>query len=213
MDIVLIDPGHGGSDPGVTHPHSSPWEIAEKDITLTLARKLRQALNDLDWPIAAELTREDDEDMSLATRGRLAHKFDAALVIALHVNSAPEPETSGMITFARSGDYLGASVARTITLEAPPELRRKANIFFSCDALGISTDPEQHWLARANNVLSAYAPIPTVLVECGHMTNESDRKELQSDSVQQGIVNACILGVEHFLTISGPISAGRRRDG
>jgi N-acetylmuramoyl-L-alanine amidase len=206
--VILIDAGHGGQDPGVTWPlvpHSDTYELVEKTLTLSLARQLRQALYDTGLDMAVELTRDEDEDLSLRARGALCKKYDADLVISLHINSSPNPATSGMITFSRLGDALGCSVAKVITGQAPPELRRKVNAFFEAD-------PKQDWLDRARHVVEVFAPAACVLVECGHASNAGDREELHRPGVQRGIVDACLLGVEHYLVMTGrfPAPAGGR---
>ena len=199
--VIVLDPGHGGSDHGTTWPQNEgPYELIEKDLTLLLCRQLRQRLISLDWPIAVEMTREGDDDMSLHARGAVAKKYGADLVLSIHINSSPEEKHSGMITFARAGDIAGSDVAKVITESAPQELRRKRNGFFSCDPLEISTNDWARWLSRANNVLERFAPVPSVLIEACHATNQKDRDEIRNPGTQAGVASACILGVERYLS-------------
>jgi N-acetylmuramoyl-L-alanine amidase len=201
--LIVIDPGHGGTDSGVVRDG-----VVEKSINLTYAKHLQAAL--LGRDLACELIREGDDTLSLRTRGALAAKHGAGLVISLHVNSSPEPQHSGCITFARAGDELGASVAKVITGAVPSELRRKRNSFFACDPLEVATNDWARWLSRPLAVLGVFAPTPTVLVEIAHMTNDQDRAEMQRLDVRSGVVAACVAGVDHWRVMT---SQGRARGG
>lgn len=210
MTVVLLDPGHGGQDPGACWPEDGA-DIVEKIETLKLARLVRQRLMLLELPVAIELTREDDQDLSLHARGELGRKHGADLVLSIHLNSSPEAGAQGMITFARAGDHLGQSVARTITSNAPAELRRRTNAYFECDLERIKAEAGQAWLLRASNVLEQHRPTPAVVVECAHVTNFTDRQEISDAKVQRGIVDAMVMGVEHYLILAGTKSpAGGR---
>lgn len=203
MTVILLDPGHGGSDPGVCWPSDDKPEIVEAVHTLRWARLLRQRLRLLELPCAVELTREDDEDLSLAARGELGRKFGADLVLSLHMNSSPEAGAQGMITFARDGDHAGQSVARTISANAPAELRRRTNAYFEVDPVRVKRDASQAWLGRAGHVLEPHRPTPAVLVEVFHVTNPLDREEMAGEKVQRGVIDALVMGCEHFLIMTG----------
>ncbi|HEX2758072.1 MAG TPA: N-acetylmuramoyl-L-alanine amidase, partial [Thermoanaerobaculia bacterium] len=79
---VVIDPGHGGADPGATASG-----VAEKDVTLDVARRLRELL--VAQKVAVSLTREGDTTLSLRDRVVLANSRKADLFVSIHVNSLP----------------------------------------------------------------------------------------------------------------------------
>ncbi|MGZ6989319.1 MAG: N-acetylmuramoyl-L-alanine amidase family protein [Thermoanaerobaculia bacterium] len=79
---IVIDPGHGGADPGATASG-----VAEKDVTLDVARRLKDLL--VDQKVAASLTREGDATLSLRERVYLANSKKADLFVSIHVNSRP----------------------------------------------------------------------------------------------------------------------------
>ena len=90
---VVIDPGHGGADPGATASG-----VAEKDVTLDVARRLKDLL--VDQKIAASLTREGDATLSLRERVYLANLKRADLFVSIHVNSLPAvKEKRGVETY------------------------------------------------------------------------------------------------------------------
>lgn len=190
--VVLIDPGHGGQDPGAVH-----GGLVESRWTLDYARQLRRGLLGRGWPIAIELTRDADEDLSLHARGALAAKHGADLVISLHFNASADPATQGLMVFCREDDSIGESVAAHILPHVPLELRRPRNAYFRCAPGG------EVWLSRALHVLERFAPVPSVLVELAHLTNAGDREELQRLDVQAGVVAAICAGVDHWLTLTG----------
>ena len=88
--LVMIDPGHGGYDPGT----QSAAGVMEKDLALQIATRLKTALEARG--IRAELTRSSDVFISLAERTRIANSAGANLFVSIHLNSIPNPDTDGI---------------------------------------------------------------------------------------------------------------------
>ncbi len=105
---IVIDPGHGGREVGAVGPNG----VFEKDITLTIARKLAAALSS---KVGARvvLTREDDSVVSLDQRTALANQYKADLFLSIHLNAAVVKGAKGSETYF-------------LSLEASDELARKA---------------------------------------------------------------------------------------
>lgn len=198
--VILIDPGHGGQDPGATWPLVKlydTYELVEKQVALEIGLMARGALLHSGLGVAVEMTRDEDEDLSLHARGMLAEKYGADLVLSLHVNASPSSADRGLMTFFWPGSTHGAHVAETISHYAPPEIRRTRNaIIEATDLPGTQDD----WLIRARHVLGAYHP-PCVLVEMGFATNEEDRDMLMIPHVRDGIVSALCMGVREFVSL------------
>lgn len=91
---LLIDPGHGGGEPGTI----GVAEIAEKHIALLIAKRLRDRLRELDPGLDVRLTRSADIDLSLQDRAHLANIWNPELFLSLHLNAAPNPEAQGIET-------------------------------------------------------------------------------------------------------------------
>jgi N-acetylmuramoyl-L-alanine amidase len=89
--IVVIDAGHGGRDPGA---RSVSGQIAEKDLTLALARQLRDKLVER-GRVRVALTRDDDRYLTLDDRAVVARRLDAAMFVSLHMDSAANPLARG----------------------------------------------------------------------------------------------------------------------
>lgn len=94
---VVVDPGHGGGDPGA----SSPSGLSEKEVTLDVSRRLAALLAADGYE--AVLTRPDDRRLTLRERALSANQRRGDLFVSIHVNSAPMPGVRGVETY-----YLGA---------------------------------------------------------------------------------------------------------
>jgi len=95
---LVLDPGHGGGDPGAMTRQG----LEEKEITLDVAERLRALLKD--EPISVVLTRTDDRSLSLERRVEIANSENADLFLSIHINSMAVPDRVGIETF-----YLGAT--------------------------------------------------------------------------------------------------------
>jgi len=91
--LVLIDPGHGGHDPG-----AMAGGLVEKNVTLSVARKLAKRLATAGYRV--RLTRSSDRTVSPLARLRMASRLKPSLFISLHCNSAPSSRERGLETFA-----------------------------------------------------------------------------------------------------------------
>ena len=86
--VVVVDAGHGGTDPGTSGPAGPGAKLLEKDIALQVARRLRQALETRGLDVV--MTRDRDTLIALGDRGRIANQRHGDLFISIHVN-APSP--------------------------------------------------------------------------------------------------------------------------
>ena len=95
---LLIDPGHGGGEPGTI----GVAQIAEKHLVLLIAKRLRDRLREVDPTLEVRLTRTTDADLSLEARARQANLWNPDLFLSLHLNAAPNPEAQGIETLTLS---------------------------------------------------------------------------------------------------------------
>jgi N-acetylmuramoyl-L-alanine amidase len=94
LHTIVLDPGHGGAETGAIGPSG----VAEKDITLLLARTLRSRLMSR-MPVRVVLTRDEDVDLPLATRTSIANQNKADLFLSIHLNSAAGVVARGAETY------------------------------------------------------------------------------------------------------------------
>ena len=92
LTTVVIDPGHGGTDPGAV---SRDGKYYEKTFTLDISRKLRDKIREAYPEVKVVLTRDSDKTLALNDRAAIANKADADLFISIHINAAPKTGPNG----------------------------------------------------------------------------------------------------------------------
>src|SRR4051812_3665003 len=111
--IVVIDAGHGGRDPGA---QSISGEITEKQLTLALAREVRDRLVER-GRVRVAMTRDDDRYLTLEDRAAVARRLNAAMFVSLHMDSAPNPLARGASVYSLSDVASDAEAARFAAVE------------------------------------------------------------------------------------------------
>ncbi|HYI42421.1 MAG TPA: N-acetylmuramoyl-L-alanine amidase [Sphingomicrobium sp.] len=213
--IVLLDAGHGGTDPGAT---AVSGEIVEKQLTLQLARELRQRLA-ANGRVRVALTRDDDSYLTLEQRAMLARRLGASLYVSLHMDSAPNPLARGASVYSLSevaSDAEAARLADTVNagggLAADgdgsvrailSDLALRSQMTASADfaerlvrnAQGrVPLRPDPHRFADFH-VLRA-AGVPAVLFEAGYISNVDDEVILRSAEHRARIVSTLARAIE-----------------
>ncbi len=168
--VIVVDPGHGGSDPGVI----SSTGVREKDVTLAVALKTRSYLESLGAKVI--MTRTGDYTPGkgsslgdLDSRVYLANSQKADIFVSIHVNSYPADNSiSGVIGFY----YAGSA---------------KAQLLAGCVAKGVAKATGMvHRSDRAENFrVLRCTSMPATLLELGFMTNKGDLSLLTQDSFQK----------------------------
>jgi N-acetylmuramoyl-L-alanine amidase len=204
--IVVIDPGHGGRDPGAV---SVSGEIAEKQLTLALARELRDRLVDR-GRVRVALTRDSDRYLSLEERAGVARGLGASLFLSLHMDSAPNPLARGASVYSLSDVASDAEAARFAAAENAggiagaadgsvrsmlSDLALRSLMSASADlasrlvrksAARVEMRPEPHRFAAFHVLRRAEAP--AVLFEAGYVSNADDELLLSSPEHRAALV-------------------------
>ena len=214
--IVLIDPGHGGRDPGATAVSGA---VSEKQLTLTMARELRDLLAKR-GRVRVALTRDDDRYLPLVQRADLAGRIGAGLYLSLHMDSAPNPLARGATVYSLSDVASDAEAERFARIEnseggssSPAaagsveamlaDLALREQMTASADlatrmvrkASGrVLLRPDPHRFA-AFHVLRR-ARVPAVLFEAGYVSNADDEVGLTSPEGRRPIVAALADAIE-----------------
>ena len=212
--IVVIDAGHGGRDPGA---RSVSGQVAEKDLTLAIARELRDKLVER-GRVRVALSRNGDEYLTLEDRAAVARRLDAALFLSVHMDSAPNPLARGASVYSLSDVASDAEAARFAALENAgftsgegdgsvdsilSELAMRSQMSASAElasrlvkrAAGrFELRPEPHRFA-AFHVLRR-AGTPAVLFEAGYLSNADDELLLREPKHRSGIVLALAQAIE-----------------
>ncbi len=226
---VAIDPGHGGEDPGA-RGRSGSWE---KDVTLTIARKLKAAI-DAEPGLRGVLTRDADYFMALQARVDKARRMKADLFVSVHADSFVHPHARGSSVFALSERGATSTAARWLAKrENEADLIGGVNLavkdkFLAMtladlsltaqinDSLklgkavlgelgGINTLHKAHVEQAGFAVLKA-PEIPSILVETAFISNPEEERRLNDDAYQQRMVQAMLKGIKRYFAANPPLN-------
>ncbi|NDY70665.1 N-acetylmuramoyl-L-alanine amidase [Desulfobacter hydrogenophilus] len=221
---IVIDPGHGGKDPGAPGYIKGVWE---KDIVLklatTLAEKLRNRLN-----CEVLLTRTTDRKLTLEERTAIANTKRADLFISMHCNAAKSKKLSGIETYILNL----ATDEQAIAVAARENATSRKNI---SDLAYILNDLMKHAKIEestrlANDVHKAMiigmkkkytkirdlgvkqapfyvllgARMPAILIESSFLSNKTECKRLTTSSYRNDICNAIADGIEKYINATNP---------
>jgi N-acetylmuramoyl-L-alanine amidase len=189
--IVMIDPGHGGIDPGAV----GRTGVLEDEINLKIALKLRRLIEQSGG--IGLMIREDDSGLysegksrirdkkneDLRERHRIINESDADILISIHLNFFPQSQYYGAQCFYNKGDEEGKKLAELIQAELIDVIKnnntRKAK---SIDTVYI----------LKNNKM------PSVLIECGFLSNYEEERLLQNESYQEKLAWAIFMGIMKY---------------
>jgi N-acetylmuramoyl-L-alanine amidase len=227
LATIVIDPGHGGEDPGAMGRRGS----REKNITLTIAKRLK-ALIDGEPGMRAVLTRDGDFYLPLQGRVDKARKVKADLFVSIHADAFIRPHARGSSVFALS--------ERRATSEAARWLANKEN---DADLIGgVNLDVKDRYLAQTLLDLSQTATIdhslrlgsavlknlgsvntlhkprveqasfavlkapdiPSILVETAFISNPEEEKRLNDEAYQDKLARAILDGIREYFTKHPP---------
>lgn len=212
--IIVIDAGHGGRDPGAT---SVSGEVNEKDLTLALARELRDDLVK-DGRVRVAMTRDDDRYLTLDQRAAVARRLNAGMFVSLHIDSAPNPLARGATVYSLSDVASDAEAARLAESENRgsnddasdgsvqamlSDLSMQSQMSASADLAArlvnksqgrFELRPNPHRFAAFHVLRRADAP--AVLFEAGYISNADDELLLRSPEQRTKIARALAQAIE-----------------
>jgi len=176
--LIVIDAGHGGADSGCIK-----GDVLEKDINLSIAKKIRDQLNARGYDVL--MTREGDDTISLEERVKLANENGATIYISIHQNSYEEEteDVHGIETY--------------YSAESEVDSKRLAQLMQQ--QLTDSTDArDRSILANENLYVIRETNMPACLVETGFLSNKKECGLLAADDYQQQIAESIVSGVELY---------------
>ena len=221
--IVVIDPGHGGKDPGATGVSGS---TQEKELTLAMARELADLLEER-GRVRVALTREGDRYLTLEQRAGIARRLQAGLFLSLHMDSAPNPLAKGATVYSLSdvasseeaarfaraenavdgalsseeNDSVRALLADVALREQMEDSAGLAERLLRRAAGRVELRPRPHQFA-AFHVLRR-TETPAVLIEAGYISNADDEAMLQTREGRAPLVLALAQAVEADVATRG----------
>ncbi len=157
---VCIDPGHGGTSSGATLGNR-----LEKDDTLRLSLLVRDILEERGYTVV--MTRDNDSDVSLEDRCKIANKARASLFVSIHRNSSTSPDATGMEMWVHSSNPTDDTLLAQ-------------NILDCLDALNITNRGIHSGYrdgADMNYYINRHTKMPSVLAEIDFISNKNDNKK------------------------------------
>ncbi|MFC4779051.1 N-acetylmuramoyl-L-alanine amidase [Paenibacillus sp. GCM10023252] len=173
--VIVVDPGHGGSDPGMV---GTTQHTEEKNLTLSTSILLADQLQRLGAKVILTRTK-DSEKPSLADRVKISESAGADAFVSIHYNSSTK-NNSGTLTFYYS-EQKDRPLARSIEAKLSSGIGLKSN--------GISYG--DYHVLRENDV-------PSALLELGFLTNESDEELVKTSGYQRKAAAAIASGLEAY---------------
>lgn len=182
--VIVIDPGHGGKDPGKV----SADNILEKDINLQISKELKETFEKNGYEVVMTRTEdvglydENDSNKKVAdmkARCKLITEESPLCVISIHQNSYESKEVSGAQVFYYKHSNEGAALAKSIQKSLKENVNETNN---------------RQAKYNDNYYLLINTPCPTVIVECGFLSNEYEAKQLSLPEYQKKIADAIYIG-------------------
>lgn len=194
---IVVDAGHGGYDGGARARDSGLWE---KEINLAVAKQVEKALTQRG--AAVFMTRTGDEDLcsdsrpshktmkreDMENRVALAVEAKADMVLSIHMNEYRDRTQSGPQVFYRQGCDSGRLLAGAMQ-----------------EALIARLQPKKERAALAGDYFILQLDVPSVLIECGFISNAAEEKLLLSKDYQQRLGEAIAKGVESYAALAQQI--------
>ncbi|MEO0203169.1 MAG: N-acetylmuramoyl-L-alanine amidase [candidate division WOR-3 bacterium] len=211
---IVIDPGHGGKDPGAI----GKWGIKEKDITLAISKKVANILR-REYGFKVILTRDSDIFLSLSERAEIAKRYNAKIFVSIHCNyfdmdNASGPETYFLSTARTSEEravetlensvikyeveesdvlkYIVSDILQNIYLKESQKLA-----FFIHQKL--SRGRKDRGVRQAGFYVLRMVYAPSVLVEVGYISNPEEAKLLIDDNYQNKLARDIAQGIIEYV--------------
>lgn len=174
---VVIDPGHGGRDPGAV----GIGGLREKDINLTVSRRVQRALQEKG--INALLARSDDREIDLDPRVDFAERANADVFVSIHSNaiSMSRPDVNGLETYYYSSGFRLAQTIHNSILQR--------------------TNLRDRGVRRARFYVLVNTSMPAVLVETGFVTGREDAARFRNPAEVNKIADGITGGILQYLNV------------
>ena len=218
---IVIDPGHGGHDPGAVGPSG----LREKDVNLRIAKRLRERLIEEGKSFGIEnvyLTRSTDRFIPLEERTAIAKKRKADIFISIHCNGARRKKAHGIETYilgftddqtslqlaARENatttkglNELGSTLKQYILSAKKEESQQVAGYVQKSIIQNVSVKYKyinNKGVKKAPFVVLIGADVPSLLIETSFITNPREEKRLKSEAYINRIVDGIVLGIKKY---------------
>lgn len=176
-NVVVIDAGHGGKDPGKVGVN----DILEKEVNLQIANRVKSHLEKKGWKVV--MTREDDvmeesKMTDMKKRVALINKTKPAIVVSIHQNSYSDPSVKGAQVFY----YTHSEMSKNAATIMQQELKK------------MDDGNTREIKANGTFYMLKKTEVPTIIVECGFLSNPEEAKRLTTENYQEELAKAICEG-------------------
>lgn len=218
IETIVIDPGHGGKDPGAIGRDG----LAEKDVVLDVGQRLRDLLRErLGKKVL--MTRDKDEFIELDDRAKFANGHKADLFVSIHINSHPKRTTHGIELYhfgiasdrramevaARENgdsidhaqdfvDMIKADLALSKRIEESQNLAWETKIAV-VNNVGAAYSTEDHGVKTAPFYVLRYTAMPSILAELAFISNPVEERHLRQSAFRQKAAEGLFEGIRNYL--------------
>ena len=221
FDTIIIDPGHGGKDPGAIGYRGTK----EKDITLDVAKRLAKKI-ERNMKINTILTRDEDIFIGLRERSKFANAQNGKLFISIHANSVEDRRAHGFETYMIGANKNEAAVktaarenavlalegnnVQTLTDEdliratiAQAAFANGSERFAALvqEEMSKRLQSKNRGVKQAGFYVLAYTSMPNVLIELGYISNPSEEKKLKSSQYKDALATSIYRAIERYQNI------------
>jgi len=228
MDVIVIDPGHGGKDPGAIGVRGTK----EKTVTLAIGKDLKKDLNEMLPNVKVVMTRDEDKFVPLDERGEIANNAGGKLFISIHCNSMPHKpnQANGLETYflrpGKTGEAIRIAAQENAAVEYENDYEKKYKSY-DADNLILTTMAHSAYVKYSEQLAELIekdvsstaevadngvnqagfyvligASMPAVLVETGYLSNIREERYLKSvagqKAIAKGIANAVLQFKEEY---------------
>lgn len=204
LKTIVIDPGHGGNDPGKINIRA---KVLEKDMTLDTARRAKALLEAQGYKVY--LTRSDDRYLELSDRARIADRYNADLFVSLHFNSvqAGASQVSGIEVYSLTPRFQYSTSDSAREADADAKAITAGNRFdhwntaaafaMHSELLG-TLRVSDRGLKRARWKVLVLAPCPATYIEAGFLSNDAEARKIATPAYRQKIAEGIAKGVQAY---------------
>jgi N-acetylmuramoyl-L-alanine amidase len=194
MYKVIVDPGHGGQDTG----SKGSSDLLEKDVTLALAKKLVQALEET-GEFRAELARTDDQAVSLDDRAGMANHNHGDLFISLHLGTTFTPDPTGFSIYYWSPTTASPTATPSSNTLRPWKSRMVASLMK--EELLWSIPWGSGGVIAADIYLLRRTRMPAIMLELGSLKHLEEAAQLQKPEFQEAVAKAVTQGIIKYRSL------------
>lgn len=227
--VVVIDPGHGGKDPGAVNNG-----VREKDVVLSIGLKLGKLITESHSDVKVIYTRSTDVFVPLIERSRIANKNKANLFISIHANTCPTPSIRGTETFAlglkRSSENFDVVKKENAVILLEDDYKQTYEGFdpnsaesyimfeltqesYLVQSLSFADDVQRQFQTNLDTpnrgvkqdifLVLRQSSMPSVLIETGFLSNQAEARFLSSDQGQKSVAQSIFEAFRKFRSKSG----------